>query len=44
MSANAIVRARVDEHIKEDATAVLAAMGVAMAVASACSQSPGDCS
>ena len=28
MSANAIVRARVDEHIKEEATAVLAAMGL----------------
>lgn len=28
MSANAVVRARVDEHIKEEATAVLAAMGL----------------
>jgi len=28
MSANAVVRARVDEHIKEEATVVLAAMGL----------------
>jgi DNA-damage-inducible protein J len=28
MSANAVVRARIDEHIKEDATVVLAAMGL----------------
>ena len=28
MSANAVVRARIDEHIKEEATAVLAAMGL----------------
>lgn len=28
MSANAVVRARIDEHIKEDASAVLAAMGL----------------
>jgi DNA-damage-inducible protein J len=28
MSANAVVRARVDEHIKEEASAVLAAMGL----------------
>ena len=27
MSANAVVRARIDERIKEDATVVLAAMG-----------------
>lgn len=30
MSANAIVRARIDEHIKEEATAVLAAMGLSV--------------
>jgi DNA-damage-inducible protein J len=28
MSANVVVRARIDEHIKEEATAVLAAMGL----------------
>ncbi|MHB1592325.1 MAG: type II toxin-antitoxin system RelB/DinJ family antitoxin [Sulfuricella sp.] len=28
MSANAVVRARVDAHIKEEATVVLAAMGL----------------
>ncbi len=28
MSANAIVRARIDEHIKEEAAAVLASMGL----------------
>ena len=28
MVANAVVRARIDEHIKEEATAVLAAMGL----------------
>ncbi len=28
MSANAVVRARIDERIKEDATVVLAAMGL----------------
>ena len=28
MSTNAVVRARIDEHIKEEATAVLAAMGL----------------
>jgi DNA-damage-inducible protein J len=28
MSANAVVRARIDEHIKEEATIVLAAMGL----------------
>ena len=28
MSANAVVRARIDERIKEEATAVLAAMGL----------------
>lgn len=28
MAANAVVRARIDEHIKEEATAVLAAMGL----------------
>lgn len=28
MSANAVVRARIDEHIKEEASAVLAAMGL----------------
>lgn len=28
MSENAVVRARIDEHIKEEATAVLAAMGL----------------
>lgn len=28
MSANAVVRARIDEHIKDEATAVLAAMGL----------------
>ena len=28
MSANAVVRARIDEHIKEEATVVLAAMGI----------------
>ncbi len=28
MSANAIVRARIDEHIKEEATVVLASMGL----------------
>ena len=30
MSANAVVRARIDEHIKEEATVVLAAMGLAV--------------
>lgn len=30
MSANAVVRARIDEHIKEEATAVLAAMGLTL--------------
>lgn len=28
MSANAVVRARIDEHVKEEATAVLVAMGL----------------
>jgi DNA-damage-inducible protein J len=28
MSANSVVRARIDEHIKEEASAVLAAMGL----------------
>jgi DNA-damage-inducible protein J len=28
MSANAVVRARIDEHIKKEATAVLAAVGL----------------
>ena len=28
MSANAVVRARIDEHIKEEATVVLASMGL----------------
>ena len=28
MAANAVVRARIDEHIKEEATVVLAAMGL----------------
>jgi DNA-damage-inducible protein J len=28
MAANPVVRARIDEHIKEDATAVLASMGL----------------
>jgi DNA-damage-inducible protein J len=28
MAANAVVRARIDEHIKEEATIVLAAMGL----------------
>jgi len=28
MSANAVVRARIDEHLKEEATVVLAAMGL----------------
>lgn len=28
MSTNAVVRARIDEHIKEEATVVLAAMGL----------------
>ena len=28
MAANAVVRARIDEHIKEEATAVLAAKGL----------------
>jgi DNA-damage-inducible protein J len=28
MTANAVVRARIDEHIKEEASAVLAAMGL----------------
>lgn len=28
MSSNAVVRARIDEHIKEEATVVLAAMGL----------------
>ena len=28
MSENAVVRARIDEHIKEEASAVLAAMGL----------------
>jgi DNA-damage-inducible protein J len=30
MSANAVVRARIDEHIKEEATVVLAAMGLSV--------------
>lgn len=30
MSANAVVRARIAEHIKEEATTVLAAMGLAV--------------
>ncbi len=30
MSANAVVRARIDERIKEEATAVLAAMGLSI--------------
>lgn len=28
MSANAVVRARIDEHVKEEASAILAAMGL----------------
>ena len=28
MTANAVVRARIDEHVKEEAAAVLAAMGL----------------
>lgn len=28
MAANAVVRARIDEHVKEEATVVLAAMGL----------------
>lgn len=28
MAANAVVRARIDEHVKDEATAVLAAMGL----------------
>jgi DNA-damage-inducible protein J len=30
MAANSVVRARVDEHIKDEATAVLAAMGLTL--------------
>lgn len=30
MSANAVVRARIDEHIKEEASVVLAAMGLTL--------------
>ena len=30
MSASAVVRARIDEHIKEEATLVLAAMGLTL--------------
>ena len=30
MAANAVVRARIDEHIKEEATVVLAAMGLTL--------------
>jgi DNA-damage-inducible protein J len=30
MSANAVVRARIDEHVKEEASAVLAAMGLSL--------------
>ncbi len=30
MSENAVVRARIDEHIKEEATTVLAAMGLTL--------------
>lgn len=30
MSANAVVRARIDEHIKNEATVVLAAMGLSV--------------
>jgi DNA-damage-inducible protein J len=30
MPANAVVRARIDEHIKEEATVVLAAMGLSV--------------
>ena len=30
MSANAVVRARIDEHVKEEATVVLAAMGLTL--------------
>lgn len=30
MSANAVVRARIDEHIKEEATVGLAAMGLTL--------------
>ncbi len=30
MTANAIVRARIDEHIKQEASAVLAAMGLTL--------------
>ncbi len=30
MSSNAVVRARIDEHIKEEATIVLAAMGLTL--------------
>jgi len=33
MSANAVVSARIDEHIKEEATAVLAAMGLTVSEA-----------
>lgn len=31
MSSNSVLRARINEHIKEDATAVLAAMGLTVA-------------
>ena len=30
MSANAVVRARIDEHVKEEASVVLAAMGLTL--------------
>lgn len=33
MSTNVVVRARIDEHIKEEATAVLAAMGLTVSAA-----------
>ncbi len=33
MAVNAVVRARIDEHIKEEATVVLAAMGLTVSAA-----------
>ncbi|MCU0692876.1 MAG: type II toxin-antitoxin system RelB/DinJ family antitoxin [Polyangiaceae bacterium] len=30
MAANSVVRARIDEHVKDEATAVLAAMGLTL--------------
>ena len=35
MAANTVVRARIDEHIKEEATVVLAAMGLTIRMLSA---------